>query len=149
MIEMDLCDPNLPRVKPSLVHCTRPARSPITQLIIARPPSGTKESCGVVRKNCCLDPSQPIAETRKLFSSSHCSLSFTARMGAKLRNSLKVSEVGVRQATGMQFTYLLICWKWICLIEIPLLLLHYCKMQIIFANLFIFNSAEAKSIIVQ
>ena len=47
---------HLPSVRPSLVHWTLPARSPITQLMMARPPSPTKESCGVVRKNCCLDP---------------------------------------------------------------------------------------------
>ena len=47
----------LPSVSPSLVHWTLPARSPITQLIMTRPPSGTKESCGVVLKNCCFPAS--------------------------------------------------------------------------------------------
>ena len=63
-----------PRVSPSLVHWTRPPRSPMTQVRIARPPSDTKEAPGVVRKNCCLcSPNTPgnlTIEFWNLFASS-------------------------------------------------------------------------------
>ena len=55
----------LPSVRPSLVHWTLPARSPITQFIMARPPSATKESWGVVRKNCWPEPAQSTTTAAK------------------------------------------------------------------------------------
>ena len=42
----------LPRVSPSFVHWTLPPRLPMTQLMMARPPSDTNLSWGRVRKNC-------------------------------------------------------------------------------------------------
>ena len=40
----------------------------MTQVRMARPPSGTKESPGVVRKNCCLRLSVPTSAEKQSFT---------------------------------------------------------------------------------
>lgn len=47
------CSSCLPKVSPSLVHCTRPARFPTSQVITAVPPEATSTSWGRTRKCCC------------------------------------------------------------------------------------------------
>lgn len=49
----NISEPNLPKAKPSFVHCTCPAKFETSHRKSASEPSSTCKSCGVVRNFCC------------------------------------------------------------------------------------------------